>query len=49
VLTLQVAVTGESESTNKDGSSRISTASPSPVSCCGDKRALGRRFSYTSV
>ena len=49
VLTLQVAVTSEGECTNKDGSSRISTASPSPVSCCGDKRALGRRFSYTSV
>jgi hypothetical protein len=35
--------------TNKDSSSRISTASPSPVSCYGDKRALGRRFSYTSA
>ncbi|PNF17358.1 hypothetical protein B7P43_G02985 [Cryptotermes secundus] len=35
--------------TNKDSSSRISTASPSPVSCYSDKRALGRRFSYTSA
>ncbi|XP_069702783.1 bridge-like lipid transfer protein family member 1 isoform X3 [Periplaneta americana] len=35
--------------TNKDSSSRLSTASPSPVSCYGDKRALGRRFSYTSA
>jgi hypothetical protein len=35
--------------TNKDSSSRISTATPSPVSCYSDKRALGRRFSYTSA
>jgi hypothetical protein len=35
--------------TNKDSSSRISTATPSPVSCYSEKRALGRRFSCTSA
>ncbi|KAJ9593935.1 hypothetical protein L9F63_014649, partial [Diploptera punctata] len=35
--------------TNKESCSRISTASPSPISSHGDNRTLGRRFSYTSA
>jgi hypothetical protein len=34
--------------TNKESCSKISTASPSPISAHGDNRTLGRRFSYTS-
>lgn len=32
-----------------NSSSRLSTASPSPVSSLSDKRGLNRRFSYTST
>ncbi|XP_049857041.1 transmembrane protein KIAA1109 homolog isoform X4 [Schistocerca gregaria] len=35
-------------SVGANSSSRLSTASPSPVSTYSDKRGLGRRFSYTS-